>query len=518
MEKPVSEDWAESEGPDIGLVRRTWVNIAASEARLKLLKDLEQLDIGFKEVEDYAADLRMKFRSKTLQGDIKSERKVVTEAMRTKLRDEKLYHGELTRERNQWRRAIKDLLGESSKTTRSVIKYLRGEAKGEKTRYKEKYDEKLKHLKKKFKKTDESKLDDVPKDLLDYEDLRIFSEKMFKTIEKEEIEITCIGEVRLSKEEKEILRLQPKFALLKNLDEDDLEWDRELGFGKLRYELGRENDEELEDEIEMTEEEAQKLESLENKTRQVFDPETKTFDFRKQRVTDIEDNVRVTLPKPLKPPDEAAIEMRREIYRKLEADYRREKCDKNGKQPTNLTKTQEIGLKKLKKRIKDGEIHIMKTDKSNKFAVTTLENYIEMGQKHIRNDREVSYEEITEREKILNGHSSMWIKMWGVCEAHDQVDRVRGSRITHSRNVAKMTLLLKDHKLVLDTRGLVTGNTSNTRAMSIMTSQVVESLADSISSVFELVSTEDLLAKINNLNNDIIRLHEKNGRCSCTIS
>ena len=55
------EDWIESEGLDIGLVRKTWVNLAASEARLKLLTDLVKLDIGFKEVEDYVSDLKLKF-------------------------------------------------------------------------------------------------------------------------------------------------------------------------------------------------------------------------------------------------------------------------------------------------------------------------------------------------------------------------------------------------------------------------------------------------------------------------
>ena len=105
----------------------------------------------------------------------------------------------------------------------------------------------------------------------------------------------------------------------------------------------------------------------------------------------------------------------------------------------------------------------------------------------------------------------MWIKIWGVGEAHNQVDRVRESRITHSKNVASMVLLLKDHKDELSSRPVVTGNTSNTRALSIMVSQVLESVCDSIPAPVEVISTEDLLAKIHQLNMDSTRLNEKNG-------
>ena len=162
---------------------------------------------------------------------------------------------------------------------------------------------------------------------------------------------------------------------------------------------------------------------IEAQARQIYDPTTKVFNLEKQRVTDMEDNTRVTLPKPLPPAEEAAIEMRRNIYKKLEKDYLEKNCKKDGKQPSNLTPAQETGLKRLQKRIKEKEIVVMMTDKSNKLAVTTLEDYMMMGEKHIKEDKEITRDEIREKEKILNGHSSMWIKMWGVSEAHGQVGR-----------------------------------------------------------------------------------------------
>jgi hypothetical protein len=43
----------------------------------------------------------------------------------------------------------------------------------------------------------------------------------------------------------------------------------------------------------------ERIEEEEAKCRQVFAPEEKTFDYRKKRVTDLKENSRVTLPKPL---------------------------------------------------------------------------------------------------------------------------------------------------------------------------------------------------------------------------
>ena len=53
----------------------------------------------------------------------------------------------------------------------------------------------------------------------------------------------------------------------------------------------------------------------------------------------------------------------------------------------------------------------MKTDKSNKFAVTHRQQYLEMGANHITKDKAIDRAEIREREKVINGHTSMWLKM-----------------------------------------------------------------------------------------------------------
>ena len=203
------------EGLDLSIAVKVWVNLAASECRLELLRDLEKFNLGFKDVEDYNADLNLKFRSTAFKsGGGPKEKKVVKEAMALKLRDERKYNSEKIRERNIWRRKINHQLGENTKRARTVIKNLRNEATKVRTEHREKYTEKINHLKKKFHDDQNEKLDSVPDELTDYASLSIFSSEKFEEIKTADYEITKVGEISLSGDETQLLRLHPKFALL----------------------------------------------------------------------------------------------------------------------------------------------------------------------------------------------------------------------------------------------------------------------------------------------------------------
>ena len=136
-----------------------------------------------------------------------------------------------------------------------------------------------------------------------------------------------------------------------------------------------------------------------------FDPINKIFDDRKRRVTDLDECSRVTLPKPLPTKEENLIEIRRSIHSQIYNDYRRERCKKDGKQESNLTEEQEKGLKSLNKRLEEEEIIILKTDKSGKLCVATVEEYIKMGKVHAGKDKLIIMKDIEDMEKEINGHS-----------------------------------------------------------------------------------------------------------------
>ena len=59
----------------------------------------------------------------------------------------------------------------------------------------------------------------------------------------------------------------------------------------------------------------------------------------------------------------------------------------------NLTAKERKGLDSLKRRVKEKEISVCRTDKSGRFAVLSHEQYVRAGEIHTCKDREVYIEE-----------------------------------------------------------------------------------------------------------------------------
>ena len=111
-----------------------------------------------------------------------------------------------------------------------------------------------------------------------------------------------VGNIKIDEDERKVLDLNPKFAVLKKLELLEIEQDVELGLGKLRYEVGRMMKRQKDDEIEevnygirkerkrMKLEEKNKEEEEEimedAKSRQIFDPLSHKFNYSKRSATD----------------------------------------------------------------------------------------------------------------------------------------------------------------------------------------------------------------------------------------
>ena len=146
------------------------------------------------------------------------------------------------------------------------------------------------------------------------------------------------------------------------------------------------------------------------------------------------------------------------------------------------------------KRVKDGEAVVMRTDKSGKFSITTREKYLEMGQVHIGNDKEVKRVRMREIDKIMNDHSAAWCSMWNTGKDHGHEDRILSSKMSRSENRANLYLSYKDHKKEQEkTRPIGTACTSNTRAFANTVSELLEAVANGGENKFEVISSEDLL-------------------------
>ena len=87
-------------------------------------------------------------------------------------------------------------------------------------------------------------------------------------------------------------------------------------------------------------------------------------------------------------------------------------------------------------RINEEEIVIIETDKTDKLAVVSMKAHLEMCEAHLKGDREVTKEEVSEIQKVTNGHTSSWIKILGVGEHWNHTSWVRETTMNKGDNVA----------------------------------------------------------------------------------
>ena len=81
-------------------------------------------------------------------------------------------------------------------------------------------------------------------------------------------------------------------------------------------------------------------------------------------------------------------------------------CDSKGNQSnTNFNNTQRAAVNKLKKRVENGEVVIMPTDKSSKHAIMSLATYESMGSVHTANDPSVDEQELSKIQRDLNNYT-----------------------------------------------------------------------------------------------------------------
>ena len=72
-------------------------------------------------------------------------------------------------------------------------------------------------------------------------------------------ETFVIGNVKLDTDEKAVLKLNPKFAVMSRLIDEEIERDIEVGLAKMRLELKRLREKELENQVEIEIPEGKKL-------------------------------------------------------------------------------------------------------------------------------------------------------------------------------------------------------------------------------------------------------------------
>ena len=161
------------------------------------------------------------------------------------------------------------------------------------------------------------------------------------------------------------------------------------------------------------------------------------------------------------------------------------------------------GLKYLQKRVSQNELLVVPTDKSGRFAVMSVATYELAGSVHTKNDEEISDSIVKSTQTELNGNVSMLIKFFKLGAEWGHSDRMRETMLNNSLSLCPLYLLFKDHKgwslakgPVPPTRPVASGNRGMNMHLSEILSEILEPIADEAKNTCEVISTEDMVAKM----------------------
>ena len=146
------------------------------------------------------------------------------------MNDERKVKGKLETDRYKARKMIEDEFGKNSRRSRNMMKNLRQYAARHKKMMMKSYEEKLKHLRKKYRTSEEENTDQIPDSMSDLglEKLSIFDKKKYDDKMVMEPEPEIIGDITLHNNERLILMLPPKFSIEENLPKEGLAMEEPL--------------------------------------------------------------------------------------------------------------------------------------------------------------------------------------------------------------------------------------------------------------------------------------------------
>ena len=318
------------------------------------------------------------------------------------------------------------------------------------------------------------------------------------------------GDVQVTDEEISCLELGPKYMVTPNLKREDFEVEVEIESVKTRLELVK-REEVMDEDGEVDEKVLESQRNQERDQRQILNKEERTLDMRKLKVTDAKYNVRSFFPRAAAPKDESKLQLRRQMMDTFDK-YVQTKCTKKGEQKSrNMSIEQIQGRDSLLKRVKEGEIVITTTDKSGKFALVETSLYKEGAKEHLK-DEEISVEEVKETEVLMNRHSQQIVDafmMGTVHGKHGQEIRIGQAFRSVGAQPGPVQFLVKDHKgtpqgkEMPPMRQVCSAKGGPSSRLSNLISTILNKTADTLNSVTECQSTEELQREILETNSRI---------------
>ena len=90
------------------------------------------------------------------------------------------------------------------------------------------------------------------------------------------------------------------------------------------------------------------------------------------------------------------------------------------------------GLKSIPLRLVNGELVVLPTDKSGRFAIMTMDKYIKAGEVHVKDDEKMGTDDLKKNKRHLNGHMIMLLKFFGAGADWSHQQRLRESMLNAS--------------------------------------------------------------------------------------
>ena len=265
--------------------------------------------------------------------------------------------------------------------------------------------------------------------------------------DEEVIEVVSHG-IQLSDDEKEFLKL-PKCATdFVKLDPQKIKTSIQVTAAKLRMSLKEQ------EEVEEEGGERAPQEPL-LASRRVYDPEDRSVDMSKKRVTDMENCRRITVPDAAEASKESKIQVLIDNLEDVAKKAGREEqsCLRAGSSNlSTMTEQQRRGKLSLIRREKNEELVLVASDKSGKLIPMSPELYRQSMEPHIRGDSVHSREDVLKAEKQFNGASRQIQRAFKFGKTWGHEDRFVTAGKAENNEVPDLNQLVKDHKPTLQTR------------------------------------------------------------------
>ena len=341
-------------------------------------------------------------------------------------------------------------------------------------------------------------------------------EELEKVLNSDKIESDpCIyGGVELKNDLKEILKLPPKHTIFPKLDVEQFETELQKCEVKCRWQTQREQREN--ENKNKKKEMGIDVTTNNEETKEVFNEETKTIDFRNMKATDMKMNKRIIMPELDDDEEEIRRSNVKHNLKQIFMNYREKNCDKYGNiLENNLDVKQLKSIKELKTKINNEGLVCYKTDKTGKLAVDTLENYSSKMEKHTKDDINITEKKITTIENKLNEHMDYWVGMTNTGESTGQTKRIKGNMKTKKNQIPVLSGTSKDHKVSKnktegpELRAIMGANVGPNVGASNFVSEIIRKIADDADEGFVCKSTEEILYKFDKYNKERLKLNQK---------